>query len=110
MAIKEIDFSLVNTIEVFALGLFFDIGSLSYILAISLVYLLLVPSKFHGSRFDRIATNFAYILVLLVLIFSFLAEITFWDEYQRRFNFIAIDYLLYTWEVVQNIHESYPLP
>ena len=41
------------------------------------------------------------------MVFSFLAELAFWDEYQRRFNFIAVDYLLYTYEVVQNIRQSF---
>ena len=45
-----------------------------------------------------------------IIIFSFLAELTFWEEYQKRFNFIAVDYLVYTHEVVGNINESYPLP
>jgi phosphoglycerol transferase MdoB-like AlkP superfamily enzyme len=40
----------------------------------------------------------------------FFAEITFWEEFKTRFNFIAVDYLIYTHEVVANIQESYPLP
>jgi len=46
---------------------------------------------------------------LLVMVFSFFAEIIFFDEFQTRFNFIAIDYLIYTQEVVANIIESYPI-
>lgn len=42
--------------------------------------------------------------------FSLLAEIPFWDEFGARFNFIAVDYLIYTYEVVENINQSYPLP
>jgi phosphoglycerol transferase MdoB-like AlkP superfamily enzyme len=42
--------------------------------------------------------------------FSFFAEITFWLEFESRFNFIAVDYLIYTYEVINNINESYPLP
>ena len=38
------------------------------------------------------------------------AEFLFWDEFGVRFNFIAVDYLIYTVEVVGNIRESYPLP
>ena len=41
---------------------------------------------------------------------TFFAEITFWEEFKTRFNFIAVDYLIYTHEVVSNIQESYPLP
>ena len=47
---------------------------------------------------------------LLIIYFSFLGEFTFWEEFHRRYNFIAVDYLVYTYEVVKNINESYPLP
>jgi phosphoglycerol transferase MdoB-like AlkP superfamily enzyme len=39
-----------------------------------------------------------------------ISEIIFWDEFGVRFNFIAVDYLVYTSEVVKNIRESYNLP
>ncbi|MDD5412613.1 MAG: LTA synthase family protein [Methylobacter sp.] len=45
----------------------------------------------------------------LSLFFIELSEWTFWDEFGVRFNFIAVDYLIYTHEVVSNIIESYPL-
>ena len=38
-----------------------------------------------------------------------MAEWTFWDEFGVRFNFIAVDYLVYTTEVIANIRESYPM-
>ncbi|TVZ56688.1 phosphoglycerol transferase MdoB-like AlkP superfamily enzyme [Lutibacter sp. Hel_I_33_5] len=109
-AFKYIDFSILNFIKIFFIGLFFDIGNLSYLLAFYAIYLLLIPTKFYGNLLDRFLTKFAYGFFLFVYIFSFLAEIPFWQEYQRRFNFIAVDYLLYTYEVIQNIHESFPLP
>ena len=45
-------------------------------------------------------------------LFSFwkIAEILFWEEFGVRFNFIAVDYLVYTQEVVKNVKESYNLP
>jgi len=107
---SEIDFSLLNFIKIFSIGFLFDIGCLSYILSFYAVYLLLLPAKFYGSKLDKILTHISYTLVLFFMIFSFLSELTFWGEYQKRFNFIAVDYLLYTYEVVQNIHQSYPLP
>ena len=42
--------------------------------------------------------------------FDAVAEYLFFDEFGTRFNFIAIDYLIYTREVLGNIRESYPLP
>lgn len=37
------------------------------------------------------------------------AEFVFWNEFASRFNFIAVDYLIYTREVIGNIRESYRL-
>ncbi|MEE9408444.1 MAG: LTA synthase family protein [Polaribacter sp.] len=104
------DFSIINLIKIFSIGLFYDIGSLCYFLALYVVYLFFVPTKFHGSKLDKIITKFSYGLFLFIIIFSFLSEIPFWQEYQRRYNFIAVDYLLYTYEVIENIHQTFPLP
>lgn len=46
---------------------------------------------------------------LYAFAFGVLAEWFFWDEFGVRFNFIAVDYLVYTEEVVGNIRESYPV-
>lgn len=43
------------------------------------------------------------------LVFVSVAEFVFWNEFASRFNFIAVDYLLYTREVIGNIRESYAL-
>jgi len=43
------------------------------------------------------------------LVFVSVAEFVFWNEFASRFNFIAVDYLLYTREVIGNIRESYSL-
>ncbi|HPY40268.1 MAG TPA: LTA synthase family protein, partial [Thiolinea sp.] len=42
-------------------------------------------------------------------LFTALAEGTFWNEFSSRFNFIAVDYLVYTREVLGNIWQSYPV-
>lgn len=105
-----IDFSFTHLLQILGIGFSFDLGNLSYVLSLYALYLLTVPVRFIGSKFDRIITRISYSLVLFVMVFSYLAEITFWEEYQRRFNFIAIDYLLYTYEVIENINESFPIP
>jgi phosphoglycerol transferase MdoB-like AlkP superfamily enzyme len=46
----------------------------------------------------------------VLLVFVAFAEFTFWNEFSSRFNFIAVDYLIFTREVVGNIRESYNLP
>lgn len=52
----------------------------------------------------------ALCLVLLFgLLFVAVSELTFWEEFGTRFNFIAVDYLIYTREVIGNIQQSYPI-
>jgi phosphoglycerol transferase MdoB-like AlkP superfamily enzyme len=49
------------------------------------------------------------VLVVFVLLFNAVSEWFFWQEFSTRYNFIAVDYLVYTTEVLGNITESYPL-
>ncbi len=37
------------------------------------------------------------------------AEVLFWNEFGARFNFIAVDYLIYTRETFGNIRQSFPV-
>jgi len=48
-------------------------------------------------------------LLVFALLFVAVAEGLFWQEFTTRFSFIAVDYLLYTTEVIGNIRESYPI-
>ena len=43
------------------------------------------------------------------IVFNAISEYFFWNEFGVRYNFIAVDYLVYTNEVVGNIMESYPV-
>lgn len=105
----EVSLSLIPLFKTFGLGLFFDIGVLSFIWFFSTLYLLILPKKWIGSLLDKTFIYSFFSLTLLILVFTFFAEITFWDEFKSRFNFVAVDYLIYTFEVVQNINQSYPL-
>ena len=56
----------------------------------------------------------AWLSVLLTvyvgaIFFNAVSEYFFWSEFGVRYNFIAVDYLVYTNEVVGNIMESYPI-
>ncbi|WP_018630413.1 LTA synthase family protein [Niabella aurantiaca] len=50
-----------------------------------------------------------FFIILFLLVFNIISEYFFWDEFGSRYNFIAVDYLIYTNEVVGNIRESYPI-
>ncbi|MGB5434685.1 MAG: sulfatase-like hydrolase/transferase [Maribacter sp.] len=107
---SEVDKGVFEVVRTFATGFLYDLATIAFFNIPYLLYLLLFPVKWYGSAVDRTITSFGFFLGILIIYFSFFGEFTFWDEFQRRFNFIAVDYLIYTYEVVKNINESYPLP
>ena len=62
------------------------------------------------TRFWRFPLVAAWGFGAFLFTFWKISEILFWEEFGVRFNFIAVDYLVYTTEVVKNIKESYNLP
>jgi phosphoglycerol transferase MdoB-like AlkP superfamily enzyme len=50
-----------------------------------------------------------FFIYVLLIIFNTIAEYFFWSEFGLRYNFIAVDYLVYTNEVIGNFFESYPM-
>src|SRR6218665_801820 len=109
-SLEDLYFNLLYILRAFFTGFCYDFAVGTLFLLLYSVYLLLFPKRWIGSRFDKIFTYIYLAIVLLVIYFSLLAEIPFWDEFGVKFNFIAVDYLIYTYEVVSNINESYPLP
>jgi len=91
-------------------GLWFDLVVLTALLVPVWIYEAMLPDHWRASGAHRVL-RFAWLaVVLFVLLFGAVAEATFWLEFATRFNFIGVDYLLYTHEGVGNIRESYPLP
>ena len=95
--------------RVFATGFAFDAVAAAYFCLPFALYLTLLPnrvarSRWHKAPFIALFLGFVYLLVVLAA-----AEWVFWDEFASRFNFIAVDYLVYTNEVLGNIWQSYPV-
>lgn len=53
--------------------------------------------------------SFTIFIYVLLIILNAISEYFFWNEFGVRYNFIAVDYLIYTNEVIGNIMESYPV-
>ncbi len=90
------------------IGALFDLGAATFLLAPFAALLAWWPARY------PVALKFLLALLLLPLcglvVFVGAAELTFWNEFSSRFNFIAVDYLIYTNEVIGNIRESYNMP
>lgn len=54
---------------------------------------------------------FSFVLFLFVVLIlqNAISEYFFWNEFGVKYNFIAVNYLVYTNEVIGNIMESYPV-
>jgi phosphoglycerol transferase MdoB-like AlkP superfamily enzyme len=91
-----------------AIGLGFDLGAATFFLAPLGLLLLAWPSG--SGRVLRWVMLALLLPLTLLMVFVGFSEFTFWNEFASRFNFIAVDYLIYTNEVLGNIRESYNLP
>lgn len=60
-------------------------------------------------RWRRGGLYVLFFLIIFLLLFNAVSEFLFWDEFGTRYNFIAVDYLIYTHEVAGNIQQSYPV-
>ena len=103
------DFSPVLFGKIMGIGWCYDVITASFALAPLALYYSFMPASVFYHRHHRAFQQAAYFILLYALFFDSVSEWLFWDEFRTRFNFIAVDYLVYTDEVVGNIRESYPL-
>ena len=101
--------TLSNLLGLYGVGLVYDLSFLVYAAAPLALYLLLCPGWLWRRRWHRQLLIGLVAVSLFSMFFTAVAEWLFWDEFGVRFNFIAVDYLVYSKEVVDNILESYPI-
>lgn len=80
-----------------------------FLLTLPLMLVLLLKKRLWGGRTGRIVASATFWVYACAFLFGAVAETLFWNEFSSRFNFIAVDYLIYTTEVMRNIAESYPV-
>jgi phosphoglycerol transferase MdoB-like AlkP superfamily enzyme len=90
-------------------GFWFDLITLAWLTAPLLIVSALLPARVRASRFMHRLRWGALWFVVVLLLFGAVSEAVFWEEFSTRFNFIAVDYLIYTQEVIGNIMQSYPV-
>jgi phosphoglycerol transferase MdoB-like AlkP superfamily enzyme len=93
----------------FAVGFAYDFVAFVYFAWPLVLVLWLVPDRAYASRPLQATLALLAFAFLYILLFVAAAEWLFWDEFACRFNFIAVDYLVYSREVIGNIRASYPV-
>ena len=90
-------------------GLYFDLAVIAILIAFICLYEAVLPNRWRASRWHGVLRMLWLWGAIALLLFGAVAETTFWLEFSTRFNFIAVDYLMYTHEVIDNIQQSYPV-
>src|SRR5262249_54612664 len=98
-----------EVVKVFVTGFGFDVAAAAYFCIPFAIYLAVLPHRVGRTRWHKVPFLAVFVAFVYLLLVVAAAEWVFWDEFASRFNFIAVDYLVYTHEVLGNIWESYPI-
>lgn len=105
----SVDFTILNMTGLFLFGFFYDVVNAVYFILPLMLYAWLMPEKALRKTWQRFVIHGIFAIFIFGLLFNCVSEWFFWDEFSARFNFIAVDYLVYTNEVIGNIRQSYPV-
>ena len=105
----DVEGGLNELARVFVLGSIYDLITVPFVVAPLVLFIALLPNRLAHWRLPRMLISLGIPLSVFLLLFTAVAEWIFWDEFASRFNFIAVDYLVYTHEVIGNIWQSYPV-
>ena len=93
----------------FAAGILLDALAGLYLCLPFGLWIWLMPARWYVSRVGRAIIYFGFALAGFGLLYLIAAEYFFFDEFNARFNYTAVEYLIYPTEVIGNIRDSYPV-
>ncbi len=95
--------------RILAVGAGYDAIIAMMIAAPLVVWLVLLPERWFHRRWHRALIWSGFAITLFGLMYLGAVEYFFFDEFDSRFNFVAVEYLIYPHEVFVNIWQSYPV-
>ena len=95
--------------RIFASGALMDAITGLYMVMPFALYLWLAPRRVYQSRVGRALVFAGMALTIGSSIYLIASEYFFFDEFNARFNYVAVEYLIYPTEVLTNIRDSYPV-
>ncbi|HET8881112.1 MAG TPA: LTA synthase family protein [Solimonas sp.] len=95
--------------EVVPVGALNDAFEAIYLFLPPAVLWWLAPRRLLAARGGRRAFVAIAALMLYGMLYIAVMEFFFFDEFNARFNLVAVDYLIYPTEVIGNIRETYPV-
>jgi phosphoglycerol transferase MdoB-like AlkP superfamily enzyme len=110
IAWPNLSYNPLYLIGLFVIGFFYDVVVWSFFAIPIALYCWLMKDSWYQKKIQKIPLFLLFFIIIFILVLNAGAEIIFWDEFNVRYNFIAVDYLVYTTEVLGNIWESYNIP
>jgi Sulfatase len=90
-------------------GMINDAVQALYLLFPFALYLLLLPDRCYRSWLNRGLIAGGVIAAIFALLYLGPTEYYFFDEFDARYNLVAVNYLMYPTEVFTDIWDSYPV-
>ena len=90
-------------------GLVADAVEALYLLLPFSLYVFLLPDRWYRSRINRWLILGMSALTIFGLLYLLPTEYYFFEEFDARFNLVAVNYLMYPTEVFTDIWEAYPV-
>lgn len=94
---------------VLVVGLVSDLIALAYLTLPFTLIVAFTPERLFQSSFFRRLTGVVSFLLIYSMLYLSVVEFYFFEEFDSRFNLVAVDYLIYPHEVFVNLWDSYPI-
>ncbi len=107
---SSLELTLFRFFAIYLIGLLYDLTVSSFFAIPVAIYCWLMKDSWYQKKWQRLPLFLLFSIICFILVTAAGSEIIFWNEFTVRFNFIAVDYLIYTNEVLENIWESYNMP
>lgn len=101
--------ALIRLPYAFAAGLLLDVLAGLYLCLPFALWIWLMPARWYSSRVGRGLVYLGFAVATFGLLYLIAAEYFFFEEFNSRFNYTAVEYLIYPTEVIGNIRDSYPV-
>jgi phosphoglycerol transferase MdoB-like AlkP superfamily enzyme len=95
--------------SILLLGAINDLVEACYLFVPWVLYLALTPVSWHNRKTARAMLYFGVWLTIFGMLFVCAMEYFFFEEFDSRFNLVAVDYLIYPTEVIGDIRAEYPV-
>ncbi|MCC7200746.1 MAG: sulfatase-like hydrolase/transferase [Gammaproteobacteria bacterium] len=95
--------------QILASGVAADLVECLYLFAPLTIYIFAVPDRWYRTKWNRRLLAAGTAVTIFIALYLSVMEYYFFEEFDARFNLVAVDYLMYPTEVIGDIRDEYPV-